>query len=71
MLETLAFLFKVVLFIAVLVIIKALLDYNQLRSLAESIREAWSNIGVAAKKQVSLINQLIDVVRSYQESENW
>jgi len=69
MLETLAFLFKVVLFIAVLVIIKALLDYNQLRSLAESIREAWSNIGVAAKKQVSLINQLIDVVRSYQESE--
>lgn len=43
--------------------------YNTLRSLSENIREGWSNIGVVGKKQVSLINQLIDVVKGYQESE--
>lgn len=43
--------------------------YNTLRKLAEYIKEAWSNIGVAGRKQVSLINQLIDVVKGYQESE--
>ncbi len=43
--------------------------YNRLRLLSEGIRESWSNIGVAAKKQGSLVNQLIDVVKGYQESE--
>jgi hypothetical protein len=43
--------------------------YNGLRSHSEEVREAWSNIGVAAKKQVSLIKQLIEVVKGYQESE--
>ncbi len=47
----------------------ALKGYNGLRSRAEEIREAWSNIGVSAKKQASLIKQLIDVVKGYQESE--
>jgi len=41
----------------------------ELRGLSEDIREAWSDIGVVGKKQVSLINQLIDVVKGYQESE--
>ncbi len=43
--------------------------YNNLRKLAEFIKEAWSNIGVVGRKQVSLINQLIDTVKGYQESE--
>ena len=48
----------------------ALWGYNKLRGLSEGIREAWSNIGVTSRKQVSLTNQLIEVVRGYQESEN-
>lgn len=43
--------------------------YNALRRLAEEISEAWSNIGVSARKQVSLIKQLIEVVKGYQDSE--
>lgn len=50
-------------------ILFTLTRYNKLRSDAELIREAWSNIGVLGKKQVSLVNQLIDVVKGYQESE--
>lgn len=47
----------------------AFLGYNALRALSESLRESLSNIGVVGRKQVSLINQLIDVVKGYQESE--
>jgi hypothetical protein len=39
-------------------------------ALAEGIREAWSNVGVVARKQASLTNQLIDVVKGYQDAEN-
>lgn len=53
----------------VVVGIIAFFGYNKLRSLAESIKEAWSNIGVVGRKQASLVNQLIDVVKGYQESE--
>jgi len=53
----------------VILAVVALIGYNRLRSLSEIIREAWSNIGVMSKKQVSLVNQLIEVVKGYQESE--
>ena len=56
-------------FIFLVVAVIAFFGYNKLRGLSENIREAWSNIGVVGKKQVSLINQLIDVVKGYQESE--
>lgn len=62
-------LLKFAIFIVIVVAVIALLGYNKLRSLSENIREAWSNIGVAGKKQASLLNQLIDVVKGYQESE--
>jgi len=55
--------------IVVIAGIIAYFGYNSLRPLAESVRESWSNIGVAGRKQASLINQLIDVVKGYQESE--
>lgn len=45
--------------------------YNTLRALSEAIRECWSNIGVVGKKQVSLVNQLIDVVKGYEASEKF
>lgn len=57
-------------FIAIVVAAIAVWGYNSLRALSESIRESWSNISVVGKKQISLINQLIDVVKGYQESEN-
>ncbi len=58
-------------FIIVVLAVVAFLGYNKLRGLSEAIREGWSNIGVVAKKQVSLINQLQDVVKGYQESEKF
>jgi LemA protein len=43
--------------------------YNKLLPLSESVKEAWSNVGVVGHKQASLTNQLIGVVKGYQESE--
>ena len=54
--------FQFLLLVTIVLAVIAFMGYNSLRALSESIREAWSNIGVVGKKQVSLINQLIDVV---------
>lgn len=62
-------LIQFMLFVAVVLAGIAFMGYNKLRRLSETIREGWSNIGVVAKKQVSLINQLQEVVKGYQESE--
>lgn len=62
-------LFQFALFVIIVVGVIAFFGYNKLRGLSELIREAWSNIGVVGRKQASLINQLIDVVKGYQESE--
>ncbi len=62
-------LLQLVIFVAIVIGVIAFFGYNKLRALSESIKEAWSNIGVAGRKQASLINQLIDVVKGYQESE--
>jgi LemA protein len=64
-------LLQVAVFIVIVLGVIALFGYNALRHLSEAIKEAWSNIGVTAKKQVSLINQLIEVVKGYQESEKF
>ena len=60
---------ELVIFVAVVIAVIAFMGYNKLRSFSESIKESWSNIGVVGRKQASLINQLIDVVKGYQESE--
>jgi len=57
------------LFVGVVIAVIAFIGYNGLRSLSESVREAMSNMSVVGKKQVSLINQLQEVVKGYQESE--
>lgn len=62
-------LIQFLLFVGVVIAVIAFLGYNGLRTLSESVREAMSNIGVVSKKQASLINQLIDVVKGFQESE--
>lgn len=66
------FLLNLLLFVCFCVlgfVVMVFVGYNNLRSFSETIKESWSNIGVVAKKQASLINQLIDVVKGYQESE--
>lgn len=62
-------LIQFVFILAAVVAVIAFFGYNALRALSESIRESWSNIGVVGRKQASLVNQLIDVVKGYQESE--
>lgn len=57
------------LFVGVVIAVIAFLGYNGLRALSESCREAMSNIDVVCRKQISLTNQLHEVVKGYQESE--
>jgi len=47
----------------------AVVSYNSLQKLGQDVREKASNIQVAISKKLNLINQLIDVVRNYQEGE--
>lgn len=49
----------------------ALKSYNKLQALAQRLREASSNTEVAVSRKLSLINQLIDVVRNYQDFEQF
>lgn len=57
--------------IAVVLGFVALKSYNQLQALAQRLREASSNTEVAVSRKLSLINQLIDVVRNYQDFEQF
>ncbi|QNL51743.1 LemA family protein [Olivibacter sp. SDN3] len=44
-------------------------SYNSLQKLAQDVRANGSNIQVALSKKLASINQLIDVVKNYQEGE--
>ena len=46
-------------------------SYNRLQGHAQAIREGSSNIQVAVSKKLALLNQLIDVVKNFQESEQF
>lgn len=61
------------LFILLLIAILALAitSYNRLQRLAQPVRRQASNIQVSISKKLSLINQLIDVVKNYQEAEQF
>ncbi|GGC49442.1 hypothetical protein GCM10011386_47140 [Parapedobacter defluvii] len=59
--------FFIILF--VLLLILAASSYNALQKLAQDVREKASNAQVAISKKLALINQLIDVVKNYQEGE--
>jgi len=62
--------FILVLIILVVVALRfAAKSYNILQKLGQEVREKASNIEVAISKKMSSINQLIDVVKNYQESE--
>ncbi len=64
-------LFSLVLWIAIPLAIFAAWTYNKLQRQAQEVREATSNVQVAVSKKLNLINQLVDVVKSYQESEQF
>jgi len=64
-------LFRFAIFTAIVMGIVVAWGYNGLRRLAENVKEAWSNIQVVARKQISMVNQLIDVARRYDESEKF
>ena len=49
----------------------ALKSYNRLQALGQQLREASSNTEVAVSRKLSLINQLIDLVRNYQDFEQF
>lgn len=66
-----ALIVKLVIFGGVILGGIAFFGYNSLRALSEGVKEAWSNIGVTARKQVALINQMIDVVKGYQDNEKF
>ncbi len=60
-------LFWVVLILGVI----ALIQYNKLQHLAQPVKEQTSNIQIAISKKLTLINQLIDVVKNFQASEQF
>ena len=47
----------------------AVKNYNGLQRMAQNVRESASNVQVAVSKKLSLINQLIEVVKNYQAGE--
>lgn len=47
----------------------AVISYNALQKQGQDVREKASNTQVAISKKLTLINQLIDVVKNYQEGE--
>lgn len=49
----------------------ALTKYNRLQALAQNVRAKSSNAQVAISKKLNLVNQLIDLVKSFQESEQF
>ncbi|MEG2048750.1 MAG: LemA family protein [Comamonas sp.] len=67
----LASLFWFAVIIAAILGFVALKSYNKLQALGQRLREASSNTEVAVSRKLSLINQLIDVVRNYQDFEQF
>jgi LemA protein len=57
-------------FLAIVLAVVAVWGYNTLRRLAENVKEAQSNIDVALRKKVSLVNQLGDVAGKYMDRES-
>ena len=61
---------KLIIYLAIMAACFVIWTYNKLRRLAEEVKEAQSNIGVALRKKISLVNQLIDVANKYMDRES-
>lgn len=64
-------LFWLLFWLAIILGFIAFKSYNKLQGHAQAIRERSSNIQVAISKKLALLNQLIDVVKNFQESEQF
>lgn len=64
-------LFWILLILVVVLGFVALKSYNRLQALVQRLREAASNTEVAVSKKLSLINQMIDLVKNYQQFEQF
>jgi LemA protein len=64
-------LFKFAIFVALGLGGLALFYYNKLQGLAQEVKERASNVQVAISKKLSLVNQLMDLVKGYQEAEQF
>lgn len=63
-------LIQLAIFLGIVVAIIAIWGYNSLRGLAENVKEAQSNVDIAVRKKISLVNQLIDVAGKYMDRES-
>lgn len=63
--------FKLIFWGGVILAVIALFSYNKLQRFAQEIKEKASNVQIAISKKLTLINQLIDVVKGFQESEQF
>jgi LemA protein len=63
--------FSLVLWIGIPLVIFAAWTYNKLQRKAQEVREAMSNVSVVVSKKLNLLNSLMDVVKSYQEGEQF
>lgn len=64
-------LFKFAIFLVLVMGGLALFYYNRLQVLAQEVKERASNVQVAISKKLSLVNQLIDLVKNHQEAEQF
>ena len=62
---------SLVFWIAVPLVAFAAWTYNKLQKQAQEVREATSNVQVAVSKKLNLVNQLGDIVKSFQASEQF
>jgi LemA protein len=60
---------KFLVFVSVVFGVIVFWGYNKIRRLAESVKEAWANITVSTRKKIALVNQLMEVAKDYQKSE--
>lgn len=63
--------FSLLMWIGIPLLIFAAWTYNKLQRQAQEVREATSNVQVSVSKKLTLLNQLVDIVKSYQESEQF
>ena len=62
-------LFTLIVLAAIVLAALAVWSYNSLRRLAENVKEAQSNVDIALRKKVSLINRLSEMANQYREGE--
>ncbi len=64
-------LFSLLLWIGLPLLAFAAWTYNKLQKQAQEVREATSNVQVAVAKKLNLVNQLGDIVKNFQASEQF